>query len=486
MSLLKHSSALALAGIVEYAAQLMLPVVLVRYLTVSEFSEYRLVWLLAGTALAIFPFFMPGSLFYFFSRSPAAGRARLIGNTSLFLIMAGSLAGFTLWRAAPWLGEALASVIGTHVSVPVFVGLWVMGSLFDTVAAADGRAVLQAQAIIVLALVRTVVLSAAVICGGDIGSLLLAMCSFAAVKFALAAGYGLKVREKKAAWWDWALFRRQLVYSTPFAVGNALFLLRGQADQWVVASIFPTEVFALISIGAVVLGIASLVKVPMRNAILPPLGRLLTAGDLPRAAELVAKGNAAMIMLLLPFLGGVFVSAPELVSLIYTDKYLQAAPLMQLYIVGLGLSIAGGGHLLVAFNAGRVAMVISAVNLLLSILFSYAGATLVGLHGVVAGSIASLFVGEYWALNEIARRLGCTVWRLFDIGFAVRIYGATIVASAVALAGGHCWGGGTVWRLLGVGASYLLMMVLFFFVLRMYRSTRALIVQLRQPLPGDE
>lgn len=485
MSLLKHSSALAVAGIVEYAAQMLLPVVLVRHLSVAEFGEYRLVWLVASTALAIFPFFMPRTLFYFLPRLGEHARPRLIGNTVLFLILVGLLAGFVLWVAADSMGEALASLVSAHNAVPVFVALWVMASLFDTVAVADGRAILQARASIFLSLVRTTALAVVAVSIADLASLLLVMCVFAAVKFTLAIGYGVWVPPRRGIRLDWNLMRQQVTYAAPFAAGNALFLLRGQADQWVVASLFPAGVFALISIGAVVMGLANLIHQPVRNAILPPLGHMLAAAETQKAAELIARGNAAMIMLLLPFLAWFFVCAPDLVSLVYTETYRDAAPLMQLYIVGLAASVVGGGYLLAAFDAGRVAVVISSANLFLSITLSYAGAQLFGLHGAVAGSVASLIIGEYWALLAIARKLDCSIWRLCEIHLAMRVYVATVCSVAIAMAGVYWWGGASVGRILIGSLVFFGALAVFVVALRLHRDGRRLFRELRTPLPGS-
>jgi O-antigen/teichoic acid export membrane protein len=486
MSLLKHSSALAVAGIVEYLAQLLLPVVLVRHLSMAEFGEYRLVWLIASTALVIFPFFMPRTLFYFLPRLAEDARPRLIGNTVLFLMLAGLLAGFALWAVTSVMSEALASLVSAHIAVPVFVALWVMASLFDTVAVADGRAILQARATILLSVVRAAALAGVAISIGDLASLLVVMCVFAAVKFAFAAGYGAWVPPRQGIRLDWNLMRQQVTYAAPFAVGHALYMLRGQADQWVVASVFPAEVFALISIAAVVMGLANLVKQPMRNAILPPLGRLLAAEDTHKAADLITRGNAAMIMLLLPFLAWLFVCAPDLVRLVYTEAYSNATPLMQFYIVGLAASVVGGGYLLAAFDAGRVAVVISTANLFLSIVLSFAGAQLFGLHGALAGSVASLIIGEYWALMVIARKLNCCVWRLCEVSLALRAYGATVCAAAVAMVGVYWWGGASVWRILIGSLIFLTSLAVFVVALRLDRDGKLLFAVLRAPLPDSK
>ena len=44
---------LAAAGLLDYALQLAVPVILVRHLTTQEFGDYRLVWLLVETGLIL-------------------------------------------------------------------------------------------------------------------------------------------------------------------------------------------------------------------------------------------------------------------------------------------------------------------------------------------------------------------------------------------------------------------------------------------------
>ena len=87
---------LGAAGVIEYGLQLLLPVILVRSLTAEAFGDYRLVWLLATTALAIFPLFIPGSLFHFLPRASPGSRAALMGNSLIFVVGAGAVAGLGL------------------------------------------------------------------------------------------------------------------------------------------------------------------------------------------------------------------------------------------------------------------------------------------------------------------------------------------------------------------------------------------------------
>src|SRR5262245_33826812 len=88
----RSAAILGMAGMVESALQLLLPVLLVRSLSQDAFGDYRLVWLLAGSAVAIFPLYVPQSLFHFLPRGTPDDRPILAGNAWLFVIISGSLA----------------------------------------------------------------------------------------------------------------------------------------------------------------------------------------------------------------------------------------------------------------------------------------------------------------------------------------------------------------------------------------------------------
>src|SRR5262245_43061855 len=98
---LRKASFLAAAGLSEYALQLVLPVILVRYLTKPEFGNYRLIWLLAETGLILFPLFLPQSLFYFLPRAAAGIRPRLVGNVFVSLLVIGGLSALLLLVLMP-------------------------------------------------------------------------------------------------------------------------------------------------------------------------------------------------------------------------------------------------------------------------------------------------------------------------------------------------------------------------------------------------
>src|SRR5947207_10711205 len=69
----------------DYAMQFLLPVVLARCLDAVTFGEYRLLWLVMGTVMAIATLAMPSGLYYFLPRSGPREKRLYVHQTMLFL-----------------------------------------------------------------------------------------------------------------------------------------------------------------------------------------------------------------------------------------------------------------------------------------------------------------------------------------------------------------------------------------------------------------
>lgn len=481
-SLRSSAALLGIAGGIEFLLQMAIPILLARVLDEVAFAQYRLLWLLAGTALAIAPMFMPQSLFYFLSRAGAHERRACAGNVLIFLAAAGLLSGLALSSLNPWLPDAALGLSRDSANLSAwFLALWVVASALDALPTADGRAAWQAGAIIALALLRTALLAAAALLSGDILWIAGTMLAVAAIKLLLAVFYMQRFIPGPNAW-DGALMRRQLVYAVPFAIGHALFLLRVQADQWVVVSTLPAAMFAAYSVAAVVLPVSTLIRQPVNNAMLPRLNRMMADGENTQAARLIALSNSASGMVLIPVAGGLFVCAPELVELIYTDRYSEAAPVMQVYLVGMVITALAVGHTLSALGRGRFSVINSGCCLLLSVVLCILLIDRFGMQGAAAGSMLALAAFEAWNLVAVARTLRTSPMAL--INWRVLLPAVWATAGALLIVQSLSVGDMPLWQaLLSKGALYALVFLPLFLLVGGRQAALVLSgIRARQPV----
>ena len=442
---LRRSAALlAVAGGIEFGLQLALPIILVRCLNETAFGEYRLFWLLANTAMAIAPAFIPQSLFYFLPRGTSNDRGMLIGNVLLYMGVAAAVTALVTSNANPWLHDAARAVfLHTNGMSAIFLGLWVLASTLDVLPTAEGRMAWQARATIGMALARTSLLALAALATSNIAWVGVAMVCVGLIKVGLLAYYVFPLAAAKQLGWNARTLKKQVVYAVPFALGNALFQLRGQADQWVVITMLSPAMYATFSIASVVQPVASLIRQPVSNAMLSRLNAAHSRGDRAEIQSLILKSNGSTALLLVPIIGGLLVAAPEIVNIIYTSRYQQTAAIMQVYLIGMVTNIYAVGHVLTALDKGAFAALNSACTLVLSVLLSVAGIHYFGLPGAAVGGVLTLALGELWALKVVAATLGVPLLQLIPWAamFPAAIASCTAIIGVILLQARVPWHG---------------------------------------------
>jgi O-antigen/teichoic acid export membrane protein len=137
--------------------------------------------------------------------------------------------------------------------------------------------------------------------------------------------------------------------------------------------------------------------------------------------------------LLFPMLACGFVFAEELITVIYTAAYLEATPVMRLYIAAFAVMVVELGSLVLLLNQGRYALGINVLALAFSIAVSVLGALRFGLWGAALGGTLAIYLDRLLMLRRIARHTGIPVRRLQDWG------GLALALGFSALAAGAAW-----------------------------------------------
>lgn len=412
----RSAAILTVGGMVEFALQFLVPVILVRYLEAGEFGVYRLLTLTLGTALALAPAFMPQSLYFYLPAASEARRRLVIGNVIAYLALMGILVAAIASPLNPLGGAMLHSLFhASHGLSALYLGLSVLLSITATVAIAEGRIIWHFTADLCIALLRSCLIAGAAILTRDLFWVVLALTVDACIRVAVGCAYLATRPGGMGIGIEPALLAGQLRYSLPFALGASLFAMRAQADQWIAVSLLPPAAFAAFTIGAVVLPVASLIRQPINNAMLPSLSTAFAAGRMDTVQRLLINGSSAATLILMPIAGTLFVLAPEIVALVYTDQYMPAVPAMRIYLVLIMMQSFAIGYAMPILDLGKVAVRINALGLAISVGFSLAGAWCFGLAGAALGSVVAFAVSETSNMRVIARLLGTSFWNMLPL-----------------------------------------------------------------------
>jgi O-antigen/teichoic acid export membrane protein len=420
------------ANAIDYALQFLLPIVLARTLDVESFGRYRLLWLAVATVMALVPLAMPSSLYYFLPRSDASSRRLYINQTLLFLAVTGSIAAWFVSPWNPWLPRSMHGLSGYEAIVPTFVLLWAVSSLLDLLPTVDERIAWQARATVGLSALRAVALSVAALLTGELDAVLLVLLAFVAFKALLLLAYVQRYHGLGGPVARRGAFADQIRYAVPFGLSSALHGVRGQADGWVAAALFPLHQFAAFSVGAVLGPMLTMFRQSFNYAFLPTMSRLQAAGDVSGMLGLNNRANMIVAAVSFPLVAFAFVFSEPLVSAVYTSSYVDAVPVMRFYCLSYVAFVVELNSILLLFRQGPFAMRVNAVVLVVAVPASLAGALLFGLAGAAAGSVAAIYVERALVLYRASSLTGVPIRRIQEWGGLAALLAAAVCSAAIA------------------------------------------------------
>lgn len=404
----------------DHAMQFLLPVILTRSLDAATFGEYRLLWLVVGTVMTIATLNMGGGLYYFLPRADPRKRRLYVHQTMLFLAVSGLVSAALAGPWNPLLPRALEPLQGEGALIAAFIALWVVAVLLDYLPTVEEQIRWQAFATMTSSLLRVVLVAAAAWWVGDLASMLWMLLVAVAVKLALLVYYVHRRHGLGAPWFERAAFSGQVRHCAPFGVSNALYCLRAQADQWVAASLFALSSFAAFSVASIVGHVVHILRHSVMEAFMPTMSRMEAAGDMRGMMAMNSRANVLVGTVLYPLLALAFVFAEEIVTIVYTAAYLEAAPVMRVYIAGMAIMVVEVGSVVLLLHQGAFALRITALVLPLSIAVSWAAAGTIGLPGAALGSVLAIYLDRALLLRRIARHTGIALRDLQDWGALAR------------------------------------------------------------------
>ncbi|MYM32535.1 oligosaccharide flippase family protein [Duganella sp. CY15W] len=415
MSLGRRSFWLGLSQMVELGLQVILPMVLVRHLTVAAFGDYRLVWLIASTAATMVPMGMPDTLALFLPREDRDGRRAHVAVTALYMVAAGLLTGLLVALGAALIGpsaefRAMAWITGG------FTALWVTGVMLDYLPVADERGDWQARVVIGVAVVRTTLASAAALAFGQVEYVFYALAISAALRLLLLLRYARVHHQLGSTLPSAAHWRRQVDRAWPLGLSSLMISARRQADQWIAAFLFGPVQFAVFSLGAVFGSLVLMMRRAVSSTFLPSMSKHEAGGDWQAVIDTNNRANLVVAFFAVPLLAFIWCFGEPIYTLIYTEKYVGAVAVMRILTVSWLLQIVELNSLIMLAGQMRYAVRIGGPLLLVSLLISFGAAYAFGLAGAAAGGVVMAFLERSLLLRQLSRTLQLPVGQLQSWG----------------------------------------------------------------------
>jgi len=422
----RRTALLAAGQALSKGGQLAGALILVRVLAPDEWARMALLVTVYAAATSLGTLNLHQGLVYFAARTPRAERRQLAVSSSAMLAASGAAAAAIVLAAAPFLGES-GFDLGAELA-------WVaLAILFEIPAAgaaqlllADERPGLAALWDVGQAAMLLAALVAPPLAGLGVRGAALALVGQAALRL---AAYATLVARLPGRWRGLGLAhaRAQLRYGLPLGAALAASALSRQVDKWLVAALDPDQ-FGVYAVAAQEVPLLPVLPFAIGAALATRMVRSFQLGRIERAADYWLAQTTRMSVVVVPAAVGVILAGREIMVLLFTPAYADAALPFQLYSAILLHRVAEYGLILRAAGATRALLSSAALLLLLNAGLGAILTALVGAPGAAAAALCAHLGSWVWALRCIALALELP----FRAVFPWRLYGQVVAVSATA------------------------------------------------------
>lgn len=209
-----------------------------------------------------------------------------------------------------------------------------------------------------------------------------------------------------------SMLRKILAYSVPIGLSSVLATLDIEMDKLIIGRFFTTEQMGLYSYASRELPV-NIATAALTAVLLPQMARLMKAGDTKQSLKLWSHAIFISLSILALISAGCFVYAPDVITLLYSEKYLPGVSVFRIYSLVIILRCTYFGIVLNTTGNTRFIMYSSLAalvsNLVLNILFY----DLIGFTGPAVATLVSIFLVNMVQLIFSARILKCPLSQLF-------------------------------------------------------------------------
>jgi O-antigen/teichoic acid export membrane protein len=313
------------------AATFFIPIALVRIFTPAQFGTYKQLFLVFSTVYLIAQLGMATSLYYFIPQTPRAA-GRYAANSFVFLgiagfvCLAGLLAGgpkIAQWLSNPELAQYLPW-IGAYV---LFM---MMSAALEIVLISRRRYFLASATYAISDLARAAALTLPVLLFRSMNGLVIGAVAVAFLR-AIATFFYFRREFRGDFVTDRALLRKQLAYALPFSAAVLIEILQASIPQYVVSWLYDPATFAVFAVGCLQIPLVDVAAGPTSDVMMVKMQERLAEGRKRAVLDIWLHTTEKLSLLFFPLSVFAVVSAREIVTLLYTQKYLASVPVFAVW-----------------------------------------------------------------------------------------------------------------------------------------------------------
>ncbi len=388
---------LASGNFLTTCVRLISAVVLARLLSMYDYATYRQTLLAYAFISPLLILGLPQALYYFLPEENKRPRSVLLENVLLLSFMAGLFTLFLIFggnRLLAWRfnNPDIARTLLILAPFPLFM-LPVSGLSACLIARNRVKQVAVYNVLsrlFMLAAVLTAVLiyrtPAAAIVGTVVGA---AIVLVPALKLMFAScNVGSLLPSANGMW-------SQLKYAVPLGLAGMIGTISVLLDKMIVSSMCAPEQFAVYANGAIEIPLISVLTGSVMAILIPDLVKMYKAAQYTELRELWHRAMVKCSLIILPIMVFLLVMAPEVIRILFSDKYVESVEPFRIYLLALPVRITQFGAIFMAARRNNLIVYRTITGLILNLFLSI---ILVKVMGYIGAVVSTVLIMYFWAV----------------------------------------------------------------------------------------
>ncbi|UCH84388.1 MAG: oligosaccharide flippase family protein [Candidatus Latescibacterota bacterium] len=417
-TLSSQAAILTIGQLVAFLALFLVPIVNVRALTKDEFGFYRQFWLLFDTVSVFLILAIPQSLLYYFPRAENRREKAVYLTQTIIFLIAGGLLSWVVYAILPGMlgpgrGDAIRQYYWAFCLFTLFMMVSrVMEKLFVAEQQPEKQGIFVAAAYGLQAL--TVILTVWLTQRLDL--VLWALVAFAFLRMAVTLLYCVPTYRLSLSDCSIRTFKEQLSYAIPLGFATIVLLVFAQTDKYVIIYFLGREAFAVYSIGAYQLPVVDIVRISIMNVVFPVMAKHQKKGETGEILALWRRATLKTAIVFFPIFVFLEVSARPFITILFTEDYVDAAPIFMIYLLIFLRSTLDTTTVLMVFKETAFMFKVNLISVLCHIVFCVSMYKAFGWLGVPTATVVANVVQNTVNMVKSARLLETPVYKLMPWG----------------------------------------------------------------------
>lgn len=419
----KDATILSISKGLSMAIAMISAMLLSRFRTLDEYGTYSQIITVINLTTAILMLGLPNSMNYFIARAKDGNeRDRFLSLYYNLITILCVIVGLLLYLVLPVIIWYYNNSMISDFRFVLFILPWtqiIIGGL-------NNMLIVSGKTIKVLGfnLLRGLMLLFIIFCVQLLHqSFFFYMVCYIVVESIFSIWVYIEAKRLTTKWFfniDICLIKKVLSFSIPMGLASAISTLNVQLDHLMVGRVFSTEELAIFSNAAKELPF-TIISSAFSAVLVPKMAKLFKKNENKLAIEIWKRTIELNAIILFFCATTCFVFAPQIMTLLYSQKYIIGVSVFRIYALALLMRITYWGMILNSKGKSKLIFYSSIISLLLNLLLNYLGIALFGMNGAAIATFLVLAIMAYTQLAFSAHIVGVKIKKIFPWKRLLRI-----------------------------------------------------------------